>query len=70
MGIVRLYSKQLKPTTGQSPQIYRHDSLPESLRVQFGLIWDEAIGFDNHPWNATAQAGESTCANGRARFSL
>lgn len=46
MGIAKLYSKQRKALKGQTPEVYRHDHLPEPLRVQIVQIWDDAIGGD------------------------
>lgn len=45
MPVRDLFSKRQKRLRGETPDVYSYDTLPDSLRTQIVLIWDEAIGF-------------------------
>lgn len=48
MAIVELFSMRQKRERGELPDTYRHDVLPERLRVQLVHIWAKALG---RPWD-------------------
>jgi len=44
MPVRDLFSKRQKRLRGETPDVYSYDTLPDSLRTQIVLIWDEAAG--------------------------
>lgn len=44
MPIVNIFSKRMKQSRGEVPDVYRYDHLPGPLRVQIIQIWERALG--------------------------
>ena len=68
MPVYDLYSKRKKRAemAGQ-PDVYKYDSLPQSLRIQITKIWDDAIGpyVDYDPY-ITSRSPRNANENGGA----
>ncbi len=44
MAIFDLFSKRQKRLSGDHPDVYVYDKIPDALRVQIIHIWDYALG--------------------------
>lgn len=44
MAIVNIFSKRMKQSRGEVPDVYRYDHLPKPLRVQIVQIWQGTLG--------------------------
>lgn len=44
MGVFDLFSKRQKQLSGEVPDVYTYDEIPQPLRVQIVHIWSDALG--------------------------
>ncbi len=53
MALQDLFSYRERMASGNTPDVYVHDNLPQKLRVQVILIWRDAVNRNNRQaWEA------------------
>jgi hypothetical protein len=53
MDVFNLYSRRKKyAEQGEVPDVYQHDDIPKTVRVQIIGIWEKSIGSYNHHYNS------------------
>ncbi len=59
MPVTDLFSKRQKRSTGEVPDVYQYETIPNQLRVQIVQILEDAFGLDYNPnWGPDSNAHE------------